>query len=109
MKNKMLHELIQMAKEGKKFEAKSSLVPDIIYNQEYFNQDSGGWKNNSVITPWECKEIREPEVLNFKLDCTKVNPSSAFNDEESNGPSYEQWNKMRSKKWKIVATEILDE
>lgn len=91
---KMLHELIKLAQEGKKFTAK--LEGEIIeYGEKHFI--GGGWRDISVIGKWTYKEIKEPQVVEFEciwdyscMDLRKKIQS------------------MIGKKWKVVCTEILN-
>lgn len=50
---------------------------------------------------------REPQVLEFELDCRKENPVSAIED-YGNGPSQKQWETLCGKRWRIVATEVVE-
>lgn len=60
---KMLHELITLAKEGKKFTVKDP-NKRYTYNQDYFVIDITIWKTTEIITPWpDYKEEREPIVI----------------------------------------------
>ena len=59
---KMLHELITLAKEGKKFSVKDPIQRYAV-NHDYFISDIP-WKKSLITTPWtDYKEEREPMVI----------------------------------------------
>jgi len=48
-----------------------------------------------------------PEVVEFVLDCKGRSPAQAMDYPET-GPTYAQYTKMKGKRWRIVATEIVE-
>ena len=59
---KMLHELITLAKEGKKFSVRHP-TSNRIFDQDEFNYNNN-WVNNSITMPWtDYKETKEPIVI----------------------------------------------
>lgn len=60
MTTKRLHELIELAQNGKKFEAK--LVDSSWIISDHF-LESNVWHKSSVTALWEYREIREPRVV----------------------------------------------
>ena len=59
---KMLHELIKLAKEGKKFTVVNH--SQTVFDQNNFRFDTVCWSPESIVTPWtDYKEEREPMVI----------------------------------------------
>lgn len=48
-----------------------------------------------------------PAVVEFVLDCKGWSPAQAMDYPET-GPTYKQYMKMKGKRWRIVATEIIE-
>lgn len=94
MKTAKLHELIQLAKTGKKFKAS---YDQAIYNEKYF-QSVINWHWNAVLADWEYEEIEEPEVLEFDINANNLFWS--FPNEMAQ--------KLDGKKWKVVCTEVIE-
>ncbi|MFN3453451.1 MAG: hypothetical protein ACK41T_00725 [Pseudobdellovibrio sp.] len=60
---KMLHELITLAKEGKKFSVTDPVEKYTVYQNEFSNPDYD-WNSKYITTPWtDYKEVIEPMVL----------------------------------------------
>lgn len=98
MKTAKLHELIQLAKEGKQFKATRTGLAEFLYDCDFKTCDS--WSIDSILFDWEYQEVREPEVVDFDLT---VN-DSGFLEWHHPGAII----KLTGKKWRIVATEILE-
>lgn len=106
MKTAMLHELIKMANEGFKFEARIGPYNQWASEGHFKCDQFTTFSAQSIITPWELKET--PQAVEFELDCKKKVPYQAICDVLT-GPSIDQYNFLCRKKWKVTCTEILEE
>ena len=61
-KKAMLHELIGMAKSGKKFRA--WILEEIIYTDKDILK-AISWRPNNITAAWEYEEIRDPMTLDI--------------------------------------------
>ena len=60
---KMLHELITLAKEGKKFSVTDPVEKYTVYQNEFSNPDYD-WNSKYITTPWtDYKDVIEPMVI----------------------------------------------
>lgn len=102
---KKLHELIQLAKEGKKFKA---FYDEAIYDEKHFAIIIA-WHWNAVVSDWQYQEIRDPEVVEFVLiEPRKIDPQLARKIPFI-GISSDQYHKIMSKeKWKVVCIEVME-
>lgn len=96
--SKMLHELIEMARAGKKFMARrvDSACP-VGYNHEHFRH-CNGWSSNDVVASWLYEETREPRVVEFTADWTAAKHDDIVTMIKGLGGA----------KWKVVATEVIE-
>lgn len=98
-KTRMLHQLIELAKAGKKFRARFGDDRD-WRNNDYFK--GGDWSAEGITTPWQYEEVREPRVVGFE----------AIPSKETN--QYAKiWAKellpLKGVKCRVVVTEVIDE
>lgn len=94
---KMLHELIALAKCGKKFKVKS-IYGKAEFTHEQFTNDDERWLVPYITSPWQYEEVREPRVVEFEGDWTMAKFGDAFVNEP----------RLCGAKWKIVATEVIE-
>ena len=106
MQTKKLHELIQLAKDGKKFKAITRGLAEFLCDWHFKTSDS--WSKDSILADWEYQEIRKPEVVEFELDCKEFKQSYALVNQRF-GPTNDLYNSLRGKKWKVVCTEVMGE
>lgn len=102
MATKRLHELIELARAGKKFKARI-LETSWVFDDWFLSIT--GYDVSHVMAEWEYIEIREPQVLEFVFDCREHEPDQAMNKDIT----YDTYLSLDKKKWRIVATEILEE
>lgn len=57
-----LHELIQMAKDGKEFKART-VGNDYYHTQKYFIDDGSSWTTSAILNDWEVDIKKEPRVI----------------------------------------------
>lgn len=100
---KKLHELIKMAKEGKKFKA---FYDEAIYDEKHFASIIT-WHWNSVIADWEYQEIREPEVVEFECEFWEENQLGYIIP--AGLDIADKLTPLIGRKWKVVCTEVIDE
>lgn len=105
METKMLHELIELAMAGKKFEARCLAIknnPTWVNNEDFIQDFLYG--NSSITSKWEYKEILEPQIIEFEGNWYKDSAGCIL-------PIYSQetLSKLLDKKWKVVCTEIIEE
>lgn len=69
---KKLHELIELAKSGKKFsfKATSTISNVTIYNQNSFN-GIAVWSENAITADWEYIVEKEPLVVELDVEWAK--------------------------------------
>lgn len=96
---KKLHELIQIAKKGKKFKARHPLLKNLWSENHFLIFET--FSKDAIVHDWEYQEIREPQVVEFDLT---VNDSGFF---EWHQP--EASIKLNGKKWKVVCAEVMDD
>lgn len=96
---KMLHELIALAREGKKFRARLGSI-DVNYNESVFADDEQVWTPEEITEPWEYIEHKEPRNITFYIEngCAETIQDETKIDEV-----------FRSGKWKVVCTEVVGE
>ncbi len=102
---KYLHEIIQAAKAGKTFKAWHPFT-NTQYSHETIKPNKISWHTEEICTLWDYEEIKEPEVLEFILNCKTLKPDAAL-DSDIHGPSNLQYELKKGKKWKCVLTEIV--
>lgn len=105
MQTKKLHELIQLAKEGKQFKATRPGLVDFIWDWDF--KDFNSWSKDSILADWEYQEFREPEVVEFELDCQGGRLPIHAMCNLKYGPTPEQYESLVDKKWKAVFTEVM--
>lgn len=98
-----LIELIKKAQAGEKFKAKNP-YSILVYYENCFIQIQN-WTKESVLADWTI--IKEPEVVEFELDCKEAPPGAAML-KKGNGPNYLQHKRLIGKKWKVVCTEVVE-
>ena len=80
---KMLHELIKLAKEGKKFTVVNH--SQTVFDQNNFRFETVCWSPESVVTPWtDYKEEREPMVIWVNIYDGYVRPHTSKESAECN-------------------------
>ena len=99
---KMLHELIELAKQGKKFIARLE-GESIDYREVYFC--SGGWEDEAVIGQWTYKEIKEPQVVEFECIWYRENGSGVMPFGQNIGTKLET---LIGKTWKVTCVEVVE-
>lgn len=104
MQTKKLHELIEMAQNGKKFKAIHPKNNSVWEDKEFIQCET--YNYTSIILDWQYEEIREPEVVEFEC--------SFFPDATDKfiipcGQGLDNILKpMVAKKWKVVCTEVME-
>lgn len=99
MKTAKLHQLIEWANQGKKFKAIYECLAEWLNQDDFKTCDV--WSTRGIVADWEYQEIKEPEVVEFDVT---IHDSVFF---EWHQP--EAIIKLSGKKWRIVATEIVEE
>lgn len=104
MKTAKLHELIQMAKDGKKFSAEHPLNKSVWNDKEFIDCETYNYK--SIVMDWQYEEIREPEVVEFECEFLK---EDTFGYIVPYGLDIsDKIEPLVGKKWKVVCTEVIE-
>ena len=108
---KKLHELIQLAMDGKKFIAYNIMFPLNKYTEEFFMEEKS-FGRLSVIIDWDYKEIKEPIKLEFEGFVEEwLNQEGLGNSDMIEIPKGldNRPKDLSGKKFKVVMTEVKDD